>query len=88
MAKIITINIPETWLPAINKLVGNESIYPSRSELVREAIDKALTKVIVEAKNNTPKTTKPTQTEEEKIRRLVRESQEEARRKRNESKNP
>ena len=34
--RIITINVPESYLSAIKKLVG--TIYPSRSELIRVAL--------------------------------------------------
>lgn len=36
--KIITINIPQSYIDAINALIGDGGIYPSRSELIRVAI--------------------------------------------------
>jgi len=36
--KIVTVNIPEPYLQAIDKLTGNEGLYPSRSELIRVAV--------------------------------------------------
>ncbi|MFW9773274.1 MAG: ribbon-helix-helix domain-containing protein [Candidatus Heimdallarchaeota archaeon] len=36
--KIVTINLPQEDVEAINKLVGDHKIYPSRSELVRCAL--------------------------------------------------
>lgn len=36
--KILSINIPESYVNAIEKLIGENGIYPSRSELVRVAV--------------------------------------------------
>ncbi len=36
--KIVTVNIPESFLDSIEKLVGNNGLYPSRSELIRVAV--------------------------------------------------
>jgi len=36
--KIVTVNIPEPYLQAIDKLTGNDGLYPSRSELIRVAV--------------------------------------------------
>ncbi len=36
--KIITVNIPESYVHAIEKLCGDNKIYPSRSELIRVAV--------------------------------------------------
>ena len=36
--KIVTVNIPESYLDSIEKLVGDEGLYPSRSELIRVAV--------------------------------------------------
>lgn len=36
--KIITVNLPETYIKAIDKLIGDEKCFPSRSELVRVAV--------------------------------------------------
>jgi Arc/MetJ-type ribon-helix-helix transcriptional regulator len=36
--KIVTVNIPETYLDSIEKLVGGNGLYPSRSELIRVAV--------------------------------------------------
>lgn len=36
--KIITINVPESYVIAIEKLCGNNKMYPSRSELIRVAV--------------------------------------------------
>jgi Arc/MetJ-type ribon-helix-helix transcriptional regulator len=35
--KIVTVNIQESYLEAISKLVGKDGLYPSRSELIRVA---------------------------------------------------
>ena len=50
--KIITVNIPEQYFDAINKLIGEKGLYPSRSELIRCAIREYLLK---ELKNFTRK---------------------------------
>jgi len=36
--KICTINIPESYIDAIEKLVGENGLYPSRCELIRVAV--------------------------------------------------
>jgi antitoxin ParD1/3/4 len=36
--KIVTVNIPEPYINAIDKLTGHEGLYPSRSELIRVAV--------------------------------------------------
>ena len=36
--KIVTVNVPETYLEVAEKLIGNNGLYPSRSELVRCAV--------------------------------------------------
>lgn len=42
--RVVTINVPESYLMAIKRLCGNTEIdiYPSRSEFVREAIKNQL----------------------------------------------
>jgi len=40
--KIVTVNVPESYLDAIEKLVGDSGLYPSRSELIRCAVRKFL----------------------------------------------
>ena len=81
MAKIVTIHIPETWIEAIKRLVGEDKLYPSRSELVRKAVSKKLKTYIEEAKTNMrpkPKLIpKPKESETEHLKRLVRETLEE-----------
>lgn len=42
--KIVTINVPDSYLDAIDKLVGNGGLYPSRSELIRVAVREFLIK--------------------------------------------
>lgn len=42
--KIVTINIPESYVDAMEKLVGENGLYPSRSELVRVAVREFLLK--------------------------------------------
>ena len=36
--KIVTVNIPESYLDSVEKLVGEKGLYPSRSELIRVAV--------------------------------------------------
>jgi len=42
--KICTVNIPESYIDAINKLIGENGLYPSRSELIRCAVRQFLIK--------------------------------------------
>ncbi len=42
--KIVTVNIPESYIETIAKLVGNHGLYPSRSELIRVAVREFLIK--------------------------------------------
>ncbi|TXT60299.1 MAG: Ribbon-helix-helix protein, copG family [Promethearchaeota archaeon] len=36
--KIVTVNVPESYIDAIEKLIGENGLYPSRSELIRCAV--------------------------------------------------
>jgi len=49
--KIITVNVPESYIDTINKLIGENGLYPSRSELVRVATREFLLKELKLAKN-------------------------------------
>ena len=49
--KIVTINVPETYIDAIKKLVGRDGLYPSRSELIRVAVRDFLLKELKLAEN-------------------------------------
>lgn len=42
--KIVTVNIEESQLELIKKLIGNTNLYPSRSELIRACCRKLLLK--------------------------------------------
>ncbi|MHA1488567.1 MAG: ribbon-helix-helix domain-containing protein [Promethearchaeota archaeon] len=42
--KIVTVNVPESYIEAISKLVGENGLYPSRSELIRCAVREFLLK--------------------------------------------
>ena len=44
--KIVTINVPEAYIDAMKKLVGENGLYPSRSELIRCAVRRFLEKEI------------------------------------------
>jgi antitoxin ParD1/3/4 len=49
--KIVTVNVPESYIDAINKLIGENGLYPSRSELIRCAVREFLLKELKMAKN-------------------------------------
>lgn len=51
--KIVTVNVPESYIEAIEKLVGENGLYPSRSELIRCAVREFLLKELRMAKNMT-----------------------------------
>lgn len=42
--KIVTVNVPESYIDAIEKLIGENGLYPSRSELIRCAVREFLLK--------------------------------------------
>lgn len=42
--KIVTVNVPESYIDAIEKLIGEDGLYPSRSELIRCAVREFLLK--------------------------------------------
>ncbi len=56
--KIVTVNIPESYIDSIEKLVGEHGLYPSRSELIRVAVREFLLKELQMA-NNMAKYKKP-----------------------------
>ncbi len=49
--KIVTINVPESYIEAIDRLTGDRGLYPSRSELIRCAVREFLIKELNLAKN-------------------------------------
>ncbi|MFX1493605.1 MAG: ribbon-helix-helix domain-containing protein [Promethearchaeota archaeon] len=49
--KIVTVNVPESYIDAINKLIGENGLYPSRSELIRCAVRDFLLKELRAANN-------------------------------------
>lgn len=49
--KIVTVNIPESFIEAIEKLIGDNGLYPSRSELIRCAVREFLLKELRMAKD-------------------------------------
>jgi len=49
--KIVTVNVPESYIDAINKLIGENGLYPSRSELIRCAVRDFLLKELKMANN-------------------------------------
>ena len=51
--RIITVNLPVTYLKAINGLIGEKGLYPSRSELIRVAIREFLIRELESAQSFT-----------------------------------
>ena len=49
--KIVTVNVPESYIEAIKKLIGHDGLYPSRSELIRCAVREFLIKELKLANN-------------------------------------
>jgi len=49
--KIVTVNVPESYIDAINKLIGENGSFPSRSELIRVAVREFLIKELRMARN-------------------------------------
>jgi len=49
--RIITVNLPVSFLEAIEALVGQEGLYPSRSELIRVAVRDFLIRELAAAKS-------------------------------------
>ena len=49
--KIVTVNVPESYLDSIEKLVGEKGLYPSRSELIRVAVRDFLLRELKMANN-------------------------------------
>ena len=49
--KIVTVNVPESYIEIMAKLVGANGLYPSRSELIRCAVRQFLLKELENAKN-------------------------------------
>ena len=49
--KVVTVNVPETYVEAIEKLIGENGLYPSRSELIRCAVREFLLKELKMAKH-------------------------------------
>ena len=49
--RIITVNLPESYLSAIKQLIGENGFFPSRSELIRVAVREFLIKELEAAKS-------------------------------------
>ena len=49
--KIITVNLPHSYLKSIDGLVGETALYPSRSELIRVAVRDFLIRELEAGKN-------------------------------------
>lgn len=49
--KIITVNLPTSYLKAIDMLIGDKGLYPSRSELIRVAVREFLNAELESAKS-------------------------------------
>jgi len=52
--KICTVNVPEAYIEAINKLIGADGLYPSRSELIRVAVRQFILRELQLAKVSYP----------------------------------
>lgn len=50
--RIITVNLPVTYLKAIDGLIGKKGLYPSRSELMRVAIREFLIRELESAQSS------------------------------------
>ena len=57
--KIVTVNVPESYIDAIKKLVGEDGLYPSRSELIRCAVRDFLLKELTLARNLSKRVSEP-----------------------------
>lgn len=49
--KIVTVNVPESYVEIISKLVGKDKLYFSRSELIRAAVREFIKKELKIAEN-------------------------------------
>ncbi|TFF87611.1 MAG: ribbon-helix-helix protein, CopG family [Promethearchaeota archaeon] len=49
--KIVTVNVPERYISAIEQLIGDGGLYPSRSELIRCAVREFLLKELKKVKD-------------------------------------
>jgi Arc/MetJ-type ribon-helix-helix transcriptional regulator len=58
----VTVNVPISYLDAIEKLVGDNGLYPSRSELIRCAVRKFLIKELKTIKTLMNKQKQPSET--------------------------
>ena len=47
--KIVTVNVPKSYIESIKRLVGGNGLYPSRSELIRCAVREFLIKELKRA---------------------------------------
>ena len=71
--RIITVNLPETYINALKGLIGNDGFYPSRSELIRVAVREYLIKelgaveALSEFKQKYPKTARIYPVMDEKV---------------------
>lgn len=59
--KIVTVNVPEAYITAIERLVGDDenALYPSRSEIIRVAVREFLIKELKRIKNSAKYKTEP-----------------------------
>lgn len=67
--KIVTINVPESYIDAIEKLTGSGGLYPSRSELIRVATKEFLLKEMRLAKSMAKFKDKPSMEELKEIKK-------------------
>ncbi len=70
--KIVTVNVPESYIEAIEKLIGENGLYPSRSELIRAAVREFLIKELKMVKHMTKPPIKPELKEVEEDENMIK----------------
>jgi len=75
--KIVTVNVPESYLDVIDKLTGRDGLYPSRSELIRCAVRAFLLRELKMAKRFEQHTDKTDIDDEKKYVRIPIDSKNE-----------
>jgi len=70
--KIVTVNVPESYIEAIEKLIGENGLYPSRSELIRAATREYLIKELKMIKHMKKPSTDQGQKEEEEDKNMIK----------------
>lgn len=71
--KVVTVNVPVSYIEAMAKLTGEGGLYPSRSELIRMAVKEFLLKEIRRAKYNIDTEIAPEEFDKENFVRVPHE---------------